>query len=679
MSQYRIWYKNLHAKSFRNKMNNLFLYDFDDYRNETASLTPINQDPNHVGRNLYQYEQLGDNDTDGQLQKEQELGDAVLCHVPIFLKYALMDNGKYDVNNTALGYGGSAGAILAMHHWNNGNGIVVKDIEGINERCPLRFTTEVFDTQASPITAIRLLTDIITRSPLSSSGAAEPKMKPQPCAIMGTLYSDVSEKFATNTGVFDLLQVAPGASSEELQNKKQYPLFARTHPSDGGSARLLPEYLHDVMGVTKIVIVYVNNNYGEAYYKIVQDYAKSKGITLLSVPIPSYPMATKDEIKELLKIVLKSQMNYIIGVFFSEDYDTIMEAAEEVGVAGPGKFWLFCGGLVSHLYDKAQTFKRGSALAKATFGNAVITDGGGAPGMEEYELFVKEWKKLGDNSDVLNYVNSKQPFSSEGWQFNQSQSFFHLPPNHISIYSYEAIIGMGLSACEAAKKHNSKFIFTGEEHHDAFLDIDFISASGKVSIDKDSNSRDGSSTYYVVANIVETESSTDDTTVTLQGLDHFYFNALNATWEEFEHSKRFIYSDGTTNKPHQIFDVDEDMNLISPGIRAFSLTLCSLSLTLSIGFIIYTVRMRKNPAIQMSQPIFLIMVCVGAIFMSASIITLSMDEGVGTIGLTVSCSLTPWFISIGFVIIFAALFSKLWRLNQVISLLECLQFHHLAR
>jgi hypothetical protein len=54
--------------------------------------------------------------------------------------------------------------------------------------------------------------------------------------------------------------------------------------------------------------------------------------------------------------------------------------------------WLFCGALAEYLYEFDAHFETRSNLAKATYGNAVITDGGGAPGRTEYEQFVTEWK-----------------------------------------------------------------------------------------------------------------------------------------------------------------------------------------------------------------------------------------------------------------------------------------------
>ncbi len=624
---------------------------YDDILNE-GSLIPVYRKGNHVGRNLY-------HSYNGE--------SVVICHVPNFLAYSQKNwDGKMQ-DYSSMGFGGSAGAILAIHHWNNGNGVVVKKIEGINNTCPIRFTTEVFDTMKSPISSVKSFTELITRKPSDTT-------KPQPCGIMGSIYSMVSVKLALITGVYDLMQISPGASSESLENTNQYPLFSRTHPSDGGAAELLPQYLHEVMNVTKFAIVYIaDDDYGTDYYEVVQDYANKHNMTLLPIPLQiTLPVKKPEqEVKEKLRILKESQMNYVVGVFFRDSYELIMEAAVDIGVVGPGKFWLFFGGLVSYLYDSTVIFKKGSKLAKATYGNAVITDGGGAVGIPEYEAFVNEWKDLGYNPEKLNYVNSKQPPPPEGtdFSFNRSKEFFDLPPNHISIYSYEAIIGMGLSACQAATEHQSTFenedsIFSGADHHDAFLDIDFISASGRVSIGKNSISREASSTYYVVANLLE-ESSTEEE-ITFKAKDHYYFDALDFSWNQFKHSPGFTYADGGRIPPQQIFGVEENKNLISRPVRAFSLTLSSIIFAVSIGFMVYIYKMRNRSLIRMSQPPFLYMISIGTSIMSVSIITLSMDDGViSDHSLDITCSSTPCFFSIGFVIIFAALFSKLWRLNKV--------------
>lgn len=343
----------------------------------------------------------------------------------------------------------------------------------------------------------------------------------------------------------------------------------------------------------------------------------------------------------------------------------------------PGKMWLFSGSIATYLYENAQTFEKNSILANATFGNAVITDGGGAPGAPEYETFVDEWKKLGSNPEALSYINSKQPqqlsLGGKLFNFNRTKDWFDSPPHHVSIYAYEAIIGMGISACQAASESSSTFeendVFSGADHHKAFLNINFRSASGEVKISPDNFSRDGPSTYYVVSNILEINST--DTTITMKGQKYAYFDGVTREWKPYINGRfmdQFIFSDGTTNAPPQISPAKEDMNLISAGVRASCLVLVSVIIIIAITFVTYTVKMRKHPVIRMAQPPFLVMICLGTFIMSLAIIPESMDEGVlSQQGLNMACSLPPWFYSFGFTITFAALFSKLWRVNKVVN------------
>lgn len=106
---------------------------FDDLRvTDSESFHPIFED-NHIGRNLHRY--------DGFRHPK-----VVLCHVPQFMSYTEVIEGRI-MDNSDLGYGASAATVMAMEHWNSGNGVIVDEIEGVNETCFIRFTTEVFDTQ----------------------------------------------------------------------------------------------------------------------------------------------------------------------------------------------------------------------------------------------------------------------------------------------------------------------------------------------------------------------------------------------------------------------------------------------------------------------------------------------------------------------------------------------------
>ena len=60
------------------------------------------------------------------------------CHIPIFVPTQQKSESR-----------GALGALLAMQHLNNGDGSVVSEVDGLDKRCNIRFTGEIFDTETS--------------------------------------------------------------------------------------------------------------------------------------------------------------------------------------------------------------------------------------------------------------------------------------------------------------------------------------------------------------------------------------------------------------------------------------------------------------------------------------------------------------------------------------------------
>ena len=99
---------------------------FDRIRSrEDISASAIFGEPNYVGRNLHRVEY--DFDNDGSSSSSSLL----FCHVPMFLRYSTPKGPSCQT----IAYSASAGALLAMHHFNTGDGSVVKELEGINKTC----------------------------------------------------------------------------------------------------------------------------------------------------------------------------------------------------------------------------------------------------------------------------------------------------------------------------------------------------------------------------------------------------------------------------------------------------------------------------------------------------------------------------------------------------------------
>ena len=154
--------------------------------------------------------------------------------------------------------------------------------------------------------------------------------------------------------------------------------------------------------------------------------------------------------------------------------------------------------------------------------------------------------------------------------------------------------------------------------------------------------------------------------------DQYFYDSLKVKWrnanteEILENRKNMNPPEGDhPNKP-DIPPIEEDWNLQLKGARVACMVLGSLVMAISIGLIIFIVVQKKHSVIHMSQPPFLIMICVGTLLMSIAIIFVVLDDSVTSAAvLDVTCSASVWLVSLGFVISFSALFSKLWRVNRV--------------
>ena len=614
---------------------------FDNLRFSGHPAKPMIEDPSHLGRNLFTID---------------ETDQIMLCHIPTFFRWTNGAGG--DVSNDA--FGGSAAAILAMHHVNTGYGGIVKDLEGLPEKCNIRFTTELVDTESSEITAVKQLTGMVTRSPYNSLE------QPQPCGVLGPSWSGVARKMASVTGVYDLLQVTSSASSVTLDDMVEYPLFARTHPSDEGFAQLSVSYLSEVLGTEFVGVLFVNNQFGVDYNEQVVKYARAANMTVKSEPIPYG--ATEDEVRVALLRLKATGYNHFIGVFYAQHYDTTMKVAGEMGMAGPGKLWVLSGLLAASFVNGKIDLPSNSSAARASSGHAIIHDEGGLPGFTQYDKFINEWKKYGDDSVWLDFVNSKLPTAPDGVSFERTSDYSYQTPSHIAAFSYDAVVGMALSACSAKANATAedKF-FSGSKHYEDFLKTTYVGASGEVVMGENSATRDSLSTYFVISNILGTPNVEGNVT-SFHAEPWQYYDIDTQQWTRNEHGtlKDFIYSDGSTNAPKQIPDQVINFNYMSPGVRWTCVGLSLVAMALAMGFFVFTIVSRKNPVILASQPNFLMMICFGVLVMAASIIPFSIDDNIASErGCSVACALKFWMSSIGFCLVFSALFSKLWRISRV--------------
>ncbi|KAG7342363.1 7 transmembrane sweet-taste receptor of 3 GCPR [Nitzschia inconspicua] len=101
-------------------------------------------------------------------------------------------------------------------------------------------------------------------------------------------------------------------------------------------------------------------------------------------------------------------------------------------------------------------------------------------------------------------------------------------------------------------------------------------------------------------------------------------------------------------------------------IRIVGYVLATVIFFLAIYCVWWVYVYRKERVVRASQPLFLVTIAFGSFLMAATIIPLSVDDGMASErGCDIACMAAPWLFSVGFVTSFAALFSKLWRINKI--------------
>ena len=131
--------------------------------------------------------------------------------------------------------------------------------------------------------------------------------------------------------------------------------------------------------------------------------------------------------------------------------------------------------------------------------------------------------------------------------------------------------------------------------------------------------------------------------------------------------ERIIYRDGSDQR--SVGRKIKDYHYLSGSVRGLGLGLLAGSWLCSLSAFGAVWVLRKDNVVQRAQPFFLMLLCVGSFIMSASIFTLSWDEQMGfsTSQLSQMCMATPWLFFLGEIVIFCALFTKLWRVDEVLQ------------
>ena len=540
------------------------------------------------------------------------------CHLAGYLAFSRAADTECNLKQATKIYRELAAMFMAIDHFNQGDGVVVPEIHQIDEKCPIRLTAELVDSKYTPSIVVQSLTDI-----MGSRGPAHGTDDPVPCAVVGARTSAATGPAAVVSGVYNLPHMSYTATSPELNDPFRYPLFSRIVTSDDAAAKAGLRFLQEVQGSTHVAVLYIDDPFGIEYNKALVSEALTLGITAQSFPVAFPP--DPENIHQALQNVKDTGFRHIYLIVFSSFIEPIMLNAQSQGLTGPNYSYLL-GISTSFFDDAAYSLEE----AKAFDGIAILPEFGAKPRTEGYLRFTQVWNEL-DAEDVA-YFNTKLPqiAGENGTACFQAEPDFFTAANFDSTgdtapFAYDTVIAMGLGACTAYLADKEQKL-EGRPHADAIVETaKFTGATGYIQMDPKTRARDPLSFSYAILNVQGMPKS-DDGMVTFSTPESYLIrpNDKRTDWL-IEKTGTFFYNDGSEKPPSSLPEIEFNYNWIGRW-HILGYGLCGIILWASLGLAGWTWSNRKSRVVQLSQPPFLIMICVGTSIIGSTLIPLGIDD-----------------------------------------------------
>jgi hypothetical protein len=545
-------------------------------------------------------------------------------------------------------------AFLAVIDFNKRASVFSDSIYELTRDCNLFLTMDFRDSALSPIVAGKQWQEAFLFSNVQD------RMRPRPMAVVGPLRSSVSDIVSTlgatrGGGSGGIPNIAPIATSSRLDNTEQYPFFGRTVPTNTGEAAALCLYLQSI-NVRRLAVLHARDTYGIDYFLEVQKAASNFGISIFSV---SYTDGLDEGLNSAMAQLKTSGYKYFFGIFSLGTSESIVMLLYEQGLLNrPDLVWLFSETTNQYFGRQLSTKnEKYMQLAEALNGTGVVFFN--MPEREEgiVQQLLQDFQV---DEALVEYYLSKH---LSGPLVDRNVSMFHfngytLSPSFILAAgsAYDAVMALGIGACEI----ESDF-FTGPELFESLKKVEFGGATGRVSFDSTTGTRNDEDLTYQIYNLIAVPDEAGEV-VTITPYQSQLIALQNASIEVL---RPFVFFGGSTTPPQAQPVTTEDMNLVSDGIRSICWALSVALILLSVYCTIWTIMRRKTPVVRASQPIFLVMLSAGTFIMSSSIIPSTFQEPLPQRLLDVACMLDRYLFSVGFSMTFAALYSKTWRINTV--------------
>uniref|UniRef100_A0A4W4DPD5 G-protein coupled receptors family 3 profile domain-containing protein n=1 Tax=Electrophorus electricus TaxID=8005 RepID=A0A4W4DPD5_ELEEL len=190
---------------------------------------------------------------------------------------------------------------------------------------------KIYDTCTSKAVGVQVALSLVNGNEKSVSD--EPCTKPaQVQAIIGESFSSVSMAVAMSIGPFSIPLISHGATCECLSDKRKYPSFLRTIPSDYHMSRALAEMVRH-FGWTWVGAIRRDDDYGNSGMAEFTEVAEQLGICL-EYSLPFYNTFSQRKVLGIIEQIKSSTSRVIVGFVDAGDLEMLLDAFFEHNITG---------------------------------------------------------------------------------------------------------------------------------------------------------------------------------------------------------------------------------------------------------------------------------------------------------------------------------------------------------
>ncbi|XP_068750672.1 gamma-aminobutyric acid type B receptor subunit 2-like isoform X1 [Montipora capricornis] len=460
------------------------------------------------------------------------------------------------------------------------------------------------------------------------------KDPPTKIMLLGGICSAATTPIAECSQLLNLIQVAYGASSFYLSDKKKYPLFFRTIPPEKGQNRVRLAILQHFKW-NRIAILTEKEPYYEAAFTSLIELLEKHNITIVAKAFLNG--IDEEDHRSPIKTFQDKDARVIVGLFSEKVAVKVFCQAYKQGFYGGKYVWLLIGWYQPSWWKdhtaNASKFKCKPKHVAEAFGNYIMT----------------AFRKVGPSSP--NIIGGKKTHS--WWENNVNRL------GQYSGFAYDAMVSIALALNRSAailasrNKTLDEFNYEDAEMAQIFKEslstVKFQGFTGQVYYNKEGERK----------GIVEVGQK--------QGNEIKILGNYTVLKEELAlESAKFIWQGGKI-PADQMTTVNKQFE-ISLGLFGFFCAADGLGIIIAVAFLTFNINNSEHRYIKMSSPRMNNIIVVGAILIYISGILISID-GRNFVGpgseVIIGCRFSSWVACIGFTLGFGGMFLKTWRVHKI--------------